>query len=258
MKQGGLISWANLIIATGQNNLAMNQTVLQIARHYVKGDKLKEGMLNRVEAGIRAYDPCLSCSTHAVGQMPMQVELVAADGALLDIGRAGIGHGDIDCPDSVLVIAWATRCARTTPWPGTSSRACARSSRAGRLPLMKLRHAHQLAPEMAECVSKAQGVVFIDARRDGQPGEVRCEEIAPTTGSNPLAHSIWPQALLLFAEQLYGRAPKAVVLSIAGERFGMGEALSPVVRRAIPRAIRTVVRQAKAWSAATPQTVQPG
>ena len=58
--QGGLISWANLIIATGQNNLAMNQTVLQIARHYVKGDKLQEGMLNRVEAGIRAYDPCLS------------------------------------------------------------------------------------------------------------------------------------------------------------------------------------------------------
>jgi NAD-reducing hydrogenase large subunit len=84
VKQGGLISWANLIIATGQNNLAMNQTVLQIARHYVKGDKLKEGMLNRVEAGIRAYDPCLSCSTHAYGEMPLQVELVAPDGTVLD------------------------------------------------------------------------------------------------------------------------------------------------------------------------------
>ena len=45
-------------------------------------------MLNRVEAGIRAYDPCLSCSTHAVGQMPLQVELVAADGTVLDtVGR---------------------------------------------------------------------------------------------------------------------------------------------------------------------------
>ncbi len=88
VKQGGLISWANLIIATGQNNLAMNQTVLQIARHYVKGDKLKEGMLNRVEAGIRAYDPCLSCSTHAYGEMPLRVELVAADGTVLDtVGR---------------------------------------------------------------------------------------------------------------------------------------------------------------------------
>ena len=110
---------------------------------------------------------------------------------------------------------------------------------------------------MAECVSKAQGVVFIDARRDGTPGEVRCEGIAPSAGSNPLAHSLSPQALLLFAEQLYGRAPKAVVLSIAGERFGMGESLSPVVRRAIPRAIRTVLRQAKAWARATPEKIRP-
>jgi NAD-reducing hydrogenase large subunit len=89
VKQGGLISWANLIIATGQNNLAMNQTVLQIARHYVKGDKLKEGMLNRVEAGIRAYDPCLSCSTHAYGEMPLVVELRAADGTLVDTVARG-------------------------------------------------------------------------------------------------------------------------------------------------------------------------
>jgi NAD-reducing hydrogenase large subunit len=61
----------------------MNQTVLQIARHYVKGDKLKEGMLNRVEAGIRAYDPCLSCSTHAIGQMPLVVDVVDGTGALV-------------------------------------------------------------------------------------------------------------------------------------------------------------------------------
>jgi hydrogenase maturation protease len=106
---------------------------------------------------------------------------------------------------------------------------------------------------MAECVSKAQGVVFIDARRDGVPGEVRCEEIAPSAGSNPLAHSLSPQALLLYAEQLFGRAPKAVVLSIAGERFGMGEELSPVVRRALPRAIRAVIRQAKAWAQPSPR-----
>jgi hydrogenase maturation protease len=110
---------------------------------------------------------------------------------------------------------------------------------------------------MAECVSQARGVVFIDARRDGTPGEVRCEEIAPSAGSNPLAHSLSPQALLLYAEQLYGRAPRAVVLTVAGERFGMGEALSPVVRRAIPRAIRTVVRQAKVWAQPSPETIRP-
>ena len=86
---------------------------------------------------------------------------------------------------------------------------------------------------------------------------MRCEEVAPSAGSNPLAHSLSPQALLLYAEQLYGRAPKAVVLSIAGERFGMGEALSPVVRRSLPRAIRSVVRQARAWSQTSQETVRP-
>lgn len=80
----GLIRKVNLIIATGQNNLAMNRTVAQIARHYVRGPVIPEGMLNRVEAGIRAYDPCLSCSTHAAGAMPLQVSLVAADGTVLD------------------------------------------------------------------------------------------------------------------------------------------------------------------------------
>jgi len=75
---------ANLIIATGHNNLAMNRGILQAAKHFVRGTKLAEGMLNRVEAVIRCFDPCLSCSTHAMGQMPLIVELVAADGALLD------------------------------------------------------------------------------------------------------------------------------------------------------------------------------
>ena len=82
--RNGLIQKVNLIIATGQNNLAMNRTVAQIARHYVRGPHIPEAMLNRVEAGIRAYDPCLSCSTHAVGAMPLQVSLVAADGTVLD------------------------------------------------------------------------------------------------------------------------------------------------------------------------------
>jgi NAD-reducing hydrogenase large subunit len=80
----GLVTQANLIIATGHNNLAMNRGVLQVARHFVKGAQLNEGMLNRVEAVIRAFDPCLSCSTHAVGQMPLHVELRAPDGSMLD------------------------------------------------------------------------------------------------------------------------------------------------------------------------------
>jgi len=80
----GLITWANLIIATGHNNLALNRGVMQVAKHFVNGTKLQEGMLNRVEAVVRAFDPCLSCSTHAAGQMPLRVQLLSPDGAVLD------------------------------------------------------------------------------------------------------------------------------------------------------------------------------
>jgi NAD-reducing hydrogenase large subunit len=79
----GLLTKINLIIATGQNSLAMNRTVAQIAKYFVKEAKIEEPILNRVEAGIRAFDPCLSCSTHAVGQMPLLVELRRVDGTLL-------------------------------------------------------------------------------------------------------------------------------------------------------------------------------
>jgi len=82
--ENGLIKKVNLIIATGQNNLAMNKTVAQIAKHYLRGTEITEGMLNRVEAGIRAFDPCLSCSTHAAGQMPLHVQLLGKDGTVLN------------------------------------------------------------------------------------------------------------------------------------------------------------------------------
>jgi hydrogenase maturation protease len=164
---------------------------------------------------------------------------------------------DIDCTDAVLVIAWGNpqREDDGVAWHVLEALRSLKP-RPG-LPVFLLRHAHQLAPEMAECVSKAQGVAFIDARRDGTPGDVGCEAITPSAGPNPLAHSLSPQALLLCAQQLYGRAPEAVVVSIAGERFGMGEELSPVVRRALPRAIRAVIRQAKAWAQACQEPVRP-
>jgi NAD-reducing hydrogenase large subunit len=82
--ENGLIKSVNLIIATGHNNLAMNRSVKQVAQHYVKGSHLQEGMLNRVEAVIRCYDPCLSCSTHAIGRMPLHIQLIGPEGELLD------------------------------------------------------------------------------------------------------------------------------------------------------------------------------
>ena len=80
----GMLTKVNLIVATGHNNWAMSNSVDMVAKTFVDGKKLTEGMLNRVEAAIRAYDPCLSCSTHAIGQMPMVIELMEPDGTIVD------------------------------------------------------------------------------------------------------------------------------------------------------------------------------
>jgi NAD-reducing hydrogenase large subunit len=84
VNKDGAITWANLIVATGHNNLAMGKSVKQVAMEYVHGDKIEEGMLNRVSAVVRAYDPCLSCSTHADGSIAVRVQLLSPDGEVLD------------------------------------------------------------------------------------------------------------------------------------------------------------------------------
>jgi NAD-reducing hydrogenase large subunit len=82
--ENGKMTWASLVVATGHNNNAMNRGVLQAARRYVKNGKFSAGALNRVEAVIRTFDPCLSCSTHAFGQMPLAMTLMSADGEVMD------------------------------------------------------------------------------------------------------------------------------------------------------------------------------
>ncbi len=158
--------------------------------------------------------------------------------------------------DAVLVIAWGNPLREDDGLAWHVLEGLRRLRPRPGLPPLHLRHAHQLTPELAEPVSHAAGVVFVDARRDGRAGEIRCEPVAPATGSNPLAHSLSPQGLLLYAEALYGRAPRAVAVTVAGERFGMGEDLSPAVRRVLPWAIRTVLRQA-ARLCPVPEPVQP-
>jgi hydrogenase maturation protease len=155
---------------------------------------------------------------------------------------------ELDCPDAVLVIAWGNPLREDdgVAWHVLEGLRTLRP-RPG-LPPLHLRHAQQLTPEMAECISRSQGVVFVDARREGAPGEIRCEPVAPAASTSPLGHALSPQALLLLAEALYGRSPQAVVVSIAGQRFGMGDSLSPAVRRSLKWAVRAVVRQARAWT----------
>ncbi|MCL4724681.1 MAG: Ni/Fe hydrogenase subunit alpha [Rhodocyclaceae bacterium] len=75
---------ANLIVSTTHNNQAMNTAVREVARRYLDGRTLTEGLLNHIEVAIRAFDPCLSCATHALGKMPLELELVDADGQVVD------------------------------------------------------------------------------------------------------------------------------------------------------------------------------
>ncbi len=81
----GAITFANLVVATTQNNTVMNRTVRAVAEEYLDGKaEITEGMMNAIEVGIRAYDPCLSCATHAMGQMPLVVSVFDSNGNLVD------------------------------------------------------------------------------------------------------------------------------------------------------------------------------
>jgi len=79
-----LVTMCNLIVSTTHNNQAMNEAIREVARRELDGHTLTEGLLNHVEVAIRAFDPCLSCATHALGQMPLAVEVVGPDGERLD------------------------------------------------------------------------------------------------------------------------------------------------------------------------------
>jgi NAD-reducing hydrogenase large subunit len=79
----GKIEKANLVVATVHNNPAIDMSVNAVAKEFVVGGDLKEGALNMVEMAVRCYDPCLSCATHAIGQMPLSVDIIASDGAIV-------------------------------------------------------------------------------------------------------------------------------------------------------------------------------
>jgi NAD-reducing hydrogenase large subunit len=87
VNEDDLVTFCNLIVSTTNNNQAMNEAIRAVAGQFLDGREVTEGLLNHVEAAIRAYDPCLSCATHALGEMPLEVELIDADGALVSRAR---------------------------------------------------------------------------------------------------------------------------------------------------------------------------
>ena len=90
----GIVEKASLIVSTTNNNQAMNESIRKVANQYLDGNQLSEALLNQVEVAVRAYDPCLSCATHAMGKMPLEINLVNDQNELVDRLEKNV-RGDI-------------------------------------------------------------------------------------------------------------------------------------------------------------------
>jgi hydrogenase maturation protease len=105
----------------------------------------------------------------------------------------------------------------------------------------------QLTPELAEPISRAECVLFLDSTRQGTTGEFRCEQVQPIAGAASFTHELSPAVLLGIARDLYGAYPQAYILTICGESFAPGESLSPAVQASVPELkarVRTLVAEA--------------
>ncbi len=101
--------------------------------------------------------------------------------------------------------------------------------------------AQQLQPELAEMLRGVDRVIFVDATREGTPGEIRRVSVEPRDTDSNLTHSLDPSTLLAFASKLYGAQPEAVQITVCGERFDLHEGLSPAVEAAVPHVVSILV-----------------
>ena len=193
----GIVQWANLVIATGHNNLAMNKSVAQVARHYVKADRLTEPMLNRVEAVIRCYDPCLSCSTHAIGQMPLHLQLLALMGPCWTSANGDrrvlvVGYGN-PCAPTTASAGTPPGCSPPTPaWKAPGSSPATSSPRAGR------RRQPGVAGRAGRCAA------------EGDPGSVSVRRIGPRSATPASwSHHLDPETLAGLADPSTVRCPRS-------------------------------------------------
>jgi hydrogenase maturation protease len=107
-------------------------------------------------------------------------------------------------------------------------------------PDVEIRELHQLTPELAEPVSQATRVIFLDAGRDGAPGTLRRERVEPAV-SGSFTHHLTPSALLACARELYGRAPEGTLITAAGAAFDYTTSLSPSAEAAVGEAVQQVL-----------------
>ena len=99
---------------------------------------------------------------------------------------------------------------------------------------------HQLTPELAFAISRAEAVLFVDADAAASAGEIRCQEVTPRPSAVSLSHELSAAGLLSLSQKLYGKQPRASMISIGGETFAHSESLSPKVEAALPRVLRMV------------------
>jgi hydrogenase maturation protease len=126
-------------------------------------------------------------------------------------------------------------------------------------PLVKVMACHQLTPELAEPISQADLVIFLDANAQGPPGRLSClAVVAQASASGIFSHHLTPQTWLACAQALYGGNPAAVVLSISGAYFGYGERLSPAVNAALPGVLQHVWALVAAVERGVALRVHPG
>jgi hydrogenase maturation protease len=115
-------------------------------------------------------------------------------------------------------------------------------------PPLRLKRVHQLTPELAELASRARAVIFVDARADAAPGAVSCQPLTPGTGTASLTHSLSPEAVLLYAERLFGQVPRAAVVTVGAATFDHGSELSPQALQAVPKAARRIRGLTRLWT----------
>jgi hydrogenase maturation protease len=113
------------------------------------------------------------------------------------------------------------------------------------LPEVEVLQLQQLLPEVADCLSRADAVIFVDASRDGQPGDVRCQPVTPPPAKVQFSHQLSPAEVLGLASQLYGATPQAFCVTLTGHCFEHGEELSESVAARLPHLAATVEQLTK-------------
>jgi len=213
----GLMRKANLLIATSQNNLAMNRAVEQTAKHFVLPRQLREGMLNRVEAAIRCYDPCLSCSTHNI-----------------EVRSSGAGQRLLwpaPCGPSLLVAI-----GNTLRGDDAAAHRLADLVAAG--PDLRVVRVLQLTPELAPDLAGMAHVIFADA--DAQADAATLEPLGDDGHEPALTHSLSPAALIGMAQRLYGFAGTADLCRLPARDFAIGAPLSAIADLGIQEAAKLI------------------